>query len=177
MKLFTLLAMLCLVPAGVMAQSSVTLRGTVSETVTLSVAPTFAASNVQLLSSRDNTVMVTVAVDHPDDSVIRLPLLVRSNTSFKISATLDPTGVELQVIDVHPTGNLVANGVVNNLEVKPKANVAQPLLVTGPRVSLGGTLTSPNNALQITVLIHLKPQSAPGLVHLTFVATARSLTP
>ena len=50
---------------------------------------------------------------------------------------------------------------------------ARPLLVvSGPRVSLGGTLNSPNNALQVTVLIRLKPQPAhEWSTHLTFVAT------
>ena len=179
MKRFTLLAMLCLVPATVAAQSSVTVRGTVSETVVLSVAPTADASNVRVISSGGNTVRVTV--DDANDTVIRVPLLVRSNTSFKISANLESTAVEVSkvlVTDVHPTGTLVSPNVVNALELKPQTTVTQPLLViTGPRVSIGGTLASPNNALQITVLIHLKPQSGRGLVHLTFVATAGSLTP
>jgi hypothetical protein len=171
MKRFTLLAMLCFVPATVAAQSSVTLRGTVSETVLLSVAPTAGASNAQVVSSGGNTVRVTI--DDTNDAVIRVPLLVRSNSGFKISANLESTA-DVSVSDVHPTGGLVSPNVVNALEV----NVTQPLLViTGPRVSTGGTATSSNNALQITVLIHLKPQPARGPVQLTFVATAGSLTP
>lgn len=181
MRRFTLFAMLCFVPATIAAQSAVTLRATVSETVVLSVAPTFAASNVQVISSGGNTVRLTFPVDDSRDPVIRVPLLVRSNTSFKISANLDPATVEVSkvmVTDVHPTGALVSRNVVNALDVNRKADLAQPWLVlTGPRVSTGGTLTSPNNALEITVLIHLKPQPARGLIHLTFVATAGSLTP
>jgi hypothetical protein len=46
------------------------------------------------------------------------------------------------------------------------------LIASGPRVSLGGTLDSPNNALQINVLIGLKSHGSP--VQLTFVATAGS---
>jgi hypothetical protein len=110
-----------------------------------------------------------------------VPLLVRSNTSFKITANVESTAAEiskLQVTDVHPTGSLVSPQLVNALDVNRKVDVSQPVLVlTGPRVSLGGTLVSPNKALQITVLIHLQPHSARGLVHLTFVATAGSLTP
>jgi|ERR1051326_1298353 hypothetical protein len=164
---FTLVAVLFIVPASVEAQSSVTMRGTVSETVTLSVAPNFQYS---LVSSGRNTVRVTLS---SDDGVIRVPLLVRSNTNFKISADFESNAVEvnqLSVTDVHATGALVSPNVVNAIEVK--ANVAQPLLViTGPRVSIGGTLASPNNALQITVLIHLKPQPSRGLVYLTFVGS------
>jgi hypothetical protein len=173
--IFTLLALLCAVPASVAAQSSVTLTGRVSETVTLSVAPTFSENNVQVVNSGGNTVQITFAVDDKNDPVIRVPLLVRSNTSFKITANVDSAAVKFQVTDVHPTGSLASPHV---LDVNRKPDASQPVLVlTGSRVSLGGTLTSPNNALQITVLIHVQPQSARGLVHLTFVATPGSLAP
>ena len=175
--IFTLVAVLCVVPASVAAQSSVTLTGRVSETVTLSVAPTFGGSNVEVVSSGGNIVQITLPVDDASDSVIRVPLLVRSNTSFTISTNFESTGAQLSqvsVTDVRATGSLVSPDVVNTIHL----HVAKPLLViTGPRVSVGGTLSSPNNALEITVLIHLKPQSDHGLVHLTFVATAGSLTP
>ncbi len=48
-------------------------------------------------------------------------------------------------------------------------DTSQPLLVlSGPRVSLGGTLNSPNNALQITVLIRLSPPAQQWTAQLTF---------
>ena len=173
--IFTLLAVLCTVPATVAAQSSVVLRGTVSETVVLSVAPTFSASNVQVISSDGNTVRLTFPIDDTNDPVIRVPLLVRSNTSFKISANFESAAVEvnkLMVTDVHATGALVSPNVVNAIQVNLREDVARSLLVlTGPRVSIGGTLASPTNALKITVLIHLKPQSSRGLVQLTFVGS------
>ena len=176
--IFTLVPVLCVLSASVAAQSSVALRATVSEVVTLSVA---ANSNFAIVNSGGNTVRITLPVDDAADLVIRVPLLVRSNSSFKISANLESGSVEptkVLVTDVHATGNWVSPNVVNAVEVKRKAGTAQPLLVvTGPRVSLGGTLTSPNNALQITVLIHLPPQPTRGPVHLSFVATAGSLTP
>ena len=179
--IFTLLALLCVAPASVAAQSYVTLRGRVSETVALSVPPTFSENNVQVVNSGGNRVQISLTVDDKNDPVIRVPLLVRSNTSFKITANVESTAAEiskLQVTDVHPTGSLVSPQLVNALDVNRKVDVSQPVLVlTGPRISLGGTLVSPNNALQITVLIHLQPHSARGLVHLTFVATAGSLTP
>ena len=56
--------------------------------------------------------------------------------------------------------------------------LSQPLLVlTGPRVSLGGTLDSPNNALQITIVIRLKPELPREPIHLTLAATPVSLIP
>ena len=177
--IFTLIAVLFLARASVEAQSSVMLNATVSETVALSVSPT-THSNMGVMSS-GNTVHITVSGDDTESPVIRVPLLVRSNTSFKISAVFESNTAELSqisVIDVHATGSLVSRQVVDIIDVKRniESDVSRPLLVvSGPRVSLGGTLDSPNNALQITLLISLKPQPVHGwLVHLTFVGTAGS---
>jgi hypothetical protein len=167
--IFTLVAVLFIVPASVAAQSSVVLRGTVSETVTLSLAPEFTRGNVDVVSSGGNAVRIVLSGDDP---VIRVPLLVRSNSRFKISAAVEPATAELSqisVTDVHATGALVSPQVVNSIDAKNDRNT---LVVTGPRVSIGGTLTSPNNALQITVLIRLSPQTVPGSpVYLTFVGS------
>ena len=151
------------------------LSGSVSETVTLSVAPAFTATNI--VSSVGNTVRITLSADDAESSVIRVPLLVRSNTGFKISAVFESQTAELAqllVTDAHATGNLVSPHIVSALEKSrgPDRDFSSPLLVlTGPRVSTGGTLKSPNNALQVTVLIRLKSQPPPGsLAHLTFTA-------
>jgi hypothetical protein len=179
--IFTLLAVVFLVPACIEAQT-VTLDGTVSETVALSVGPTFTHSNMDVVRIGGNTVRITISGDHAKSPVMRVPLLVRSNSGFKISAVVESQTAELthfSVIDVRPTGTLVSPEVVNALVKLPEGepDLSQPLLVlSGPRVSLGGTLESPNNALQITLLIRMKPQPVSGwLVHLTFVATAESL--
>jgi hypothetical protein len=169
--IFTLMAALFVVPAIVRTQTGrVTLKATVSETVTLSVAPGFSQSNVDVVSSGGNTVRITASGDDP---VIRVPLLVRSNSSFKISAVFDSEISQLSVIDVHATGTLVSPQAVNGLNVPRKIDTN--LVASGPRVSLGGTLDSPNNALQITLLIRLNSQPSLGSpVQLTFVATAGS---
>jgi hypothetical protein len=173
--IFTLMAASFVVPAIVRTQTSrVALNGTVSETVTLSVAPGFSQSNVDVVSSGGNTVRITASGDDP---VIRVPLLVRSNSSFKISAESQTAELsQLMVTDVHATGNLVSPEAVHGLNVPRKFNLdSSRLIATGPRVSLGGTLNSPNNALQITLLIRLNSQPSPGSpVQLTFVATAGS---
>ena len=172
--LLTLIAVGVLVPAGVKAQSVVTLTASVSETVNLSVAPN--AIDGGVVSGGGNTVRITVSGGR--SSVIRVPLLVRSNIGFKITAMFESqTAVlsELLVTDVRATGRLVSPQIVNGLHTGPQLNpdTSQPLFVaSGPRVSYGGTLTSPNNALQITVLIRLKQEPPPeALIHLTFVAT------
>jgi hypothetical protein len=175
-RIFTLLGVFVFVCASVEAQT-VRLSGSVSETVTLSVAPDFRNSAVEVVSNGGNTVRITVSGDAAGSPVIRVPLLVRSNSGFKISAVFESRTAELAqllVTDAHPTGSLVSPHIVNALEKARRVDtdVSGPLLVlTGPRVSIGGTLTSPNNALQVTLLIRLKWQPPPGsLVQLTFIA-------
>ena len=193
---FTLFAMLLLVPAGASAQTgSVTMKTTVSETVALSVLPNSIPGDIEVVSS-GNTVGITLSSAAGDAAIIRVPLLVRSNSSFKITAVVEARTAavsQLSVTDVRATGTLVSPQATTELNVPRQFDVrglddstssapnlldiSRPLLVaSGPRVSLGGTLASPNNALQITLLIRLRPQPDHGsLVHLTFVATAGSL--
>ena len=168
-RVLTLIAVGVFVPAGVKAQSSVTLKATVSETVTLSVSPTSIPSNIVSLTLSG------------DEQIVRVPLLVRSNSGFKLSATVESkTAVlsELSVDDVLATGRLVSPQVVNTLDLKSYVDpdISQPLLVaSGPRISLGGTLHSPDNALEITLLIRWKPELSREPVHLTLAATPVSL--
>ena len=178
---FTLLALVLLVPAGVEAQTgrdSVTLTGTISKTVALSIPPNFTDSKIELVSSGGNTVRITVSGDDTASPVIRVPLLVRSNSSFKITADFDSTNAvvrELSAIDVRPTGLSVAPHLVNALKAAPQLDPddSRPLLVlSGPRVSFGGTLQSPNNALQLTLLIRLQPRDRAWRIHLTLVGAA-----
>jgi hypothetical protein len=175
----TLIAVGIFVPAGVKAQSSVTLTGHVSETVALSVPLNSIDADVV---STGNTVRITLS--STGSPVIRVPLLVRSNSGFRIFANFEsttPVLSELSVVDVRATGRLVSPQSVNAADLKSYVDpdTSQPLFIlSGPRVSLGGTLQSPNNALQITVLIRLKPElPRASLVHLTFAATPVSPVP
>lgn len=174
-RLLTLLAVGLFVPAGVKAQTSVTLNATVSETVVLSVASNSIADGV-VSSSSGSTVRITLS--GAASPIIRVPLLVRSNSGFKISATFESQTTELSelsVVDVRVTGMLTSPQVTSALQVEPQLDpdTSQPLfVVSGPRVSLGGSLNSPSNALEITLLIRLKPEpTRDSLVHLTFAAT------
>ncbi|HYK21406.1 MAG TPA: hypothetical protein VEV42_11775, partial [Pyrinomonadaceae bacterium] len=197
---FLLIAVVLVMPAGVKAQTGrVALTVTVSETIALAVGPISSNGNVNTdVVSSGNTVRLTLSGSDSNVPVIRVPLLVRSNSGFRISAAFESTTAalaQLSITEVHPTGRLVSPGIGAELDVPRRLDlrglddsaasvlnpldVSRPLLVlSGPRVSLGGTLNSPNNALQITLLIRLKPQpSRDWLVHLTFVGTAVSLTP
>ena len=158
--IFALVAVMLFVCAHVNAQTgSVTMTATVSETVTLSFAPGFTL-NSDVVSS-GNTVRLTLSSTSGESPVIRVPLLVRSNCDFKISVEGNAPISELFVAGVRATGNLVSPAVVNAVDVNK-------LVITGSRVSLGGTLESPNNALEITVLIRLQPNRDSPL-QLTFV--------
>ena len=169
--LFTLIAVLLFVPTIGEAQT-LTFTGRVSETVALSIAPDSTQSDVHAVSS-GGTVRVTLSGKGAGSPVVHVPLLVRSNSGFKISGKFESTTAQLaqlSVTDVRATGRLVAPEVINNLQLRPEFDPVSPfVLLSGPRVSLGGTLNSPNNALQITLLIRVKSDSVGGwLAHLTF---------
>jgi hypothetical protein len=158
---------------GVEAQT-VTLTGAVSETVALSLAPdaTNVDARVHAVSS-GSTLRLTLSGNGAGSSVIRVPLIVRSNSSFKISGLFESTTAvltELTVKDVRATGSLVSTEAIDNLQTPPEFDLSGPfVLLSGPRVSLGGTLNSPNNALQITLLIRVNSESVRGwLAQLTF---------
>jgi hypothetical protein len=154
---------------------TVKMSTTVSETVVLSIAPSSIDGNdIRAdVASSGNTVRMTVSGNGAGFSVIRVPLLVRSNTSFKILGRFESTTAELNqvsVVDVRATGRLVSTEAIDNLEIPAEFDASNPfLVVSGPRVSLGGTLVSPNNALRLTLLVHIKSESVRGwLAHLTF---------
>lgn len=163
--------------------SSLKLTATLSETVTLSTPPNYTHSdgNIAIVSSGSNTLQITASGDDTQFPIIRLPLVVRSNTSFKITAAFESQTVELaelSVIDPRASGTLVNPQVVNALEVRSllDPDVSRPLVVlSGPRVSLGGSLISPKNALQLTLLIRFKGHPIDDwLVHLTLVSSPES---
>lgn len=187
---FALITLVLLAPAVVQAQTgSVTVKGTVSEVVTLSIPPNSKHGNVDMsVVSSGSTVRLTLSGATAGSSVIRVPLLVRSNTGFRISGTFESSTArlaQLSVMDVRATGRLVSPEAVNNLEItepfdlrgqlertssEDVVNVSAPFIVLrGPRVSLGATLNSSTNALQITLFIRVKPESVGDwLAHLTF---------
>ena len=174
--ILTLITLVLLVPGSVEAQtsgSSVTMKATVSEVVTLSTAPNSIQGDVDVVSS-GNAVRLTFSGHSAGAAMVRVPLIVRSNTNFKISARFESETArltELSVTDVRATGGLVSPAAVNNLEINSVENfdLSPFVVVSGPRVSTGGTLNSANNALQITVLIRVKPDSVrTWQAHLTF---------
>ncbi len=166
--------MVLLVPAVAEAQN-VTLQGRVSETVAISVSPHLIRDDVDVnVVNNGGAVRMILSGATAKSAVIRVPLIVRSNTNFRISGIFESSTAQLaqlSVIDVRATGRLVSPEAINNLEISPQLkDFSNPFpILSGPRVSLGGTLESPNNAVQITLLIRLNSESVGGwLAHLTF---------
>jgi hypothetical protein len=188
-----------LTPASVEAQRrGVTLTGTVNDTVALSIAPNSRHSDIDVdVVNSGSSIRMTLSGTRIESSVILVRLLVRSNIGFNISGILESKAIlltQLSVRDLRATGRLVSPEAIDNVEI-PQAfdmrgrkdkdssenessilDVSQPfLLLSGPRVSLGGTLESPNNALQISLLIRIKPQpTRDWRVQLTFFTTKQA---
>lgn len=181
---------LLVVVSSVEAQTA-TLTTRVSETVALSVASNSTDGDVRVdVMSSGSTVRMTLSGGGAGSAVVRVPLMVRSNTRFRISASVESESAQLaqlSVMNVRATGRLVSPEAIDNLQIPPELdlrgsakeganadsgvpNFSSPFVVlSGPRVSLGGTLNSPTNALQITLLIRIKPESVGSwLAQLTF---------
>ena len=126
----------------------VTATATVSKTVALSISPNSIQGDVAVdLVSSGSTVRMTLSGTGAQPSVIRVPLIVRSNTSFKISGKFESNSAllnRLSVIDVRATGRLVSPEAVN-LELPIRSDVQElqnPFLVLrGPRFQWAVPLT------------------------------------
>lgn len=157
---------------------SVTLKANVSETLALSVSPNLLQDNVQVDAHSDiKSLTLTLSGSANDVVSIRVPILIRSNTGYKISGLVQPQAAALAnfvVLDAYPTGRFVAADGFANLHVAPELdsrnkngmvqiasvhlNHSSPLtILSGPRVSLAGTLNSADNALEVILLIVVKP--------------------
>jgi hypothetical protein len=179
-----LLLTLCL--AGVaraQAGGPVRMSGGVSGTVAISIPRGAESSDngvrVNISRNADQSLTVTIDGETRGSTEVRLPVQIRSNTSYRLSAAALVNGSDLKslsVVDAHPTGNLVDALAVENLSVAAKfdakpgvnklttagssnrPNLSSPSeLLSGPRVSLGGPLQSPQNALEVTLSLTIEP--------------------
>jgi hypothetical protein len=192
--------LMLLTAVGVEAQRrNVTLNTSVSETVILTIPINWSHRDMEVdVVSSGSSVRMTLSGNGAKSPVTRLPLLVRSNVAFRISASAESKAAvltQLSVVDVRATGRLVSSEAVRQLEIPQQFDMrgrkdkdpsekessvsgGSPtfFLLSGPRVSLGGTRESPNNALEITVLIRIKAQRARDWrVQLTFFTTKQAV--
>jgi hypothetical protein len=161
----------------------VTMKAGVSEIVALSVGPTMPQHNVRIDAQGDPGSLTLTLSGYAADTVeVRVPILIRSNSSYNISALVRSQAATLAsfvVLDAQPIGRFVATDALTNLNVtreldrratngkgQPTAansmplNLSAPLsILNGPRVSLAGTLNSADNALEVIILITVKPDA------------------
>jgi len=154
----------------------VTINASVSETVALSVGESFAENNVRIEShGAGKTLGLMLSGSSTEVVAVRVPILIRSNTSYGISASVQSqaaTLVNFAVIGARPTGRFAAMDAVASLNVAQELDNGRiqtafmPLnlsssfsILSGNRISLAGTLSSMDNALEVTLLIAAKPEA------------------
>ncbi|HJU56217.1 MAG TPA: hypothetical protein VJ715_16665 [Pyrinomonadaceae bacterium] len=162
--------------AGQAGSGSVTVGGQVSRAVFLNVAPSapLSADNFRVTHTQANahTVQLSISISGGEAGLVRIPLQLRSNAGFKLSASAELSEASLSVMRVtgaRGTGRLVAADAVNaatqdaatdGAHASPDAQgfSSTHTLLTGPRISLAGTHDTPSNALEVTLLLEVRPQ-------------------
>ena len=177
-------------PIAAYAQTAITLTASVSDVVTVSAAPNLLPANAAVESAPDRTaVTLTLSGSGPDDSTIRIPLLIRSNSSYVLSARARSNAVSanISVSDARATGRFVAPYAVARINLATTVDgrdggirsapmpvdLASPFsILRGSRISLAGTLDSPDNAVEIIVLVTVRPTADNWQLNLTFSVIA-----
>jgi hypothetical protein len=172
-----LIVFLAVMAQGQTRMASVNVKASVSETVALSVSANFSQDNFQISHADTKALTLTLSGSGPNVMAVRVPMLIRSNSSYAISALVQSRAVNFSnfaVLEARPTGRFVASDAIANLNVgrgldpRPTLgtiqtdllhlNLSYPFpILSGPRVSLSGTLNSPDNALEVILLITVKP--------------------
>jgi hypothetical protein len=204
LRLHLLITMLCL--SGVaQAQSggaSVKMSGGVSEMVMLSspAGASVSADGVRVTSSHTfgQSLSITLSGTARDLTRVSIPLQIRSNADYSLLAAAKADGAGLSslcVADAYPTGALVAADAVGALSVAAifdarhgagksipadgfnHPNLSSPVrLLSGPRVSLGGTPGSPQNALEVTLSLAIAPRAGIQVWTIELLLTAAPAT-
>lgn len=179
-----LITMLCLA-GGARAQAGgarVTMTGVVSGAIALSFdqGVTMSVDGTHVVSSQGEgrALVINISGTARDLKRVGVPILIRSNTGYRLLATVRSNGAQLAglaVVEARPTGKLVAadaealnvaamfdgrsgagksvpGGAINRSIPSPSLE-----LLSGPRVSLGGTLLSPQNALEVMLSVAVEP--------------------
>jgi hypothetical protein len=173
----TLFCVVAAVPSIAWAQSgSVMLRGGVSRTVALSLPPDAAHARVENAFESDGVLRLVISGSGSEVRNVEVPILIRSNTSYNIVAsTQSQTALvkDLRVLRIEPSGKLVAGDAVSGVSIRPEVGNASALVLNGPRVSIGGGLNSPDNALKVVLSLSVQPKKDGGTW--TIVTVFRSI--
>lgn len=154
---------------------SVVVTAHVSETVDVALAPFVSSSSVRLESEIEGrSLHLTLVGDATNDVTVRVPVLVRSNIDYQLSAGIQADSVALTnfaVISASPTGKLTSMAAATTLRIPAEFDgrgnqaatfsnlISSFLFLRGSRVSLAGTLKSPDNALEVVLLLGIRPNA------------------
>ncbi len=156
---------------------SVRMSGVVTSTVALSVVQGAEVPGVRVTSARnaDGSLNVTLTGSPRELTEVRVPVQVRSNAAYTLLAAARAEGADLSsllVVEARPTGSLTAADAAGALSVAApfdgrrdpndfnRADLSSPAeLLSGPRVSAGGTLLSPDNALEVVLSVNVEPRT------------------
>lgn len=117
------------------------------------------------------------------DVKLSIPVQIRSNTAYALSAAASAHGAtltELSITGLRPTGTFVTTDAIEGIEITEAFDAARELrpaqtaaqhpnsitgsapvtLLSGPSVSRAGTLSSADNAVEITLHLSITPRSA-----------------
>lgn len=169
--------------SGQSTSASINVSGQVSEAIFVSVAPGAQLSDESLTATYSNLDKHTVRLSINNSGGggrISIPLQLRSNVSYTLSASATLNGTTLLrglcVGSVRATGRYVASGAVNAARAATcedaKASVqtrdanrsvprfsSPATLLQGQAISLSGTSDSPSNALEVLLFVEVEPQS------------------
>lgn len=161
----SIVATLAFVSVTARAQSSISIKAGVSETVSLAVAPHLLLGQAFIDTASDRkTVTISCSGSGQRETTLRIPLLIRSNSGYVLSALTRTKAVSANVVitEARATGRFVASDALGRLDivsVRP-ADLATPFsILRGTRISLAGTLDSPDNAVEVILLIDLRPEA------------------
>lgn len=127
------------------------------------------------------------------ETQVELPVQLRSNAGFALSAVCLTHGAALStlsVVEVRGAGGFVYPGTAGRVEVAPAFDgrvaarapsgggpdlSSHATILTGPPISMGGTLNSPNNMIEVLlrVVIAAPPDKKGWVVELKVSATGR----
>ena len=155
------------------------MSGSVSKTVALSLSPNAVHERAELSAVENGGVLrLVISGSGPEVRNLQVPILIRSNTSYEINASAQSQSAvvtELRVLRIEPGGKLVAVNAVTSVAAASVVDPSIPFtLLSGPRVSLGGGLNSPENELKVTLLISVSPivKNGSWTMNLTFQTKA-----
>lgn len=162
-------------------RGSASLRGTVSKTVRLALDPNASHAGTELNAFENGGVLSLTVSGSGVERNLQLQILIRSNTSYNIVASVQSqtaVPVQLRVLSIQRSGKLVAGDAVSSVVIErqfdlPRGNslaAAENLsgidasvpftIFSGPRISLGSGLDSPDNALKVIFLLSVQPKVA-----------------